>query len=144
MSFLLDTNVVSEPTRRRPDVQVMAWFAAQADETLFMSVLTLAELRRGILLLDEGKKRRALLRWLEGEIEPGFGDRTLGVDAAVARAWAGMQHDAARQGRTLPVMDSLFAATALAHGLTLVTRNTADFASTGVPLISPWGNHHDT
>ncbi len=138
MSFLLDTNVVSEPTRRRPDARVMEWFTAQPDEALFISVLTLGELRRGILLLDAGQKRRALLRWLETEIEPGFADRTLAVDAAVARAWAGLQSDAVKAGKPLPVMDSLFAATALAHDLTLATRNTADFAFAGVRLFNPW------
>jgi predicted nucleic acid-binding protein len=138
VSFLLDTNVVSEPTRPRPDARVIAWFAAQPDETLFISALTLGELRRGILQLTEGRKRRELLRWLETEIEPGFAGRTLGVDAAVARHWAENQDRATRAGKTLPVMDSLFAATALAHGLTLVTRNTADFAATGVALVDPW------
>jgi predicted nucleic acid-binding protein len=138
VSFLLDTNVVSEPTRRQPEPRVIEWMAAQPDETLFISALTLGELRRGILLLDEGKKRRALLRWLEQEIEPGFGGRIVAVDAAVMRAWAELQERAARSGRTLPVMDGLFAASALAHDFTLVTRNTADFAATGVNLLNPW------
>lgn len=138
MSFLLDTNVVSEPTRRQPEPRVLDWFAAQPNEALFLSALTLGELRRGILLLDEGRKRRALLRWLEQEIEPGFGGRVVPVDARVMLAWAELQARAARSGRTLPVMDGLFAASALAHDLTLVTRNTADFAATGVKLLNPW------
>ncbi len=138
MSFLLDTNVVSEPTRRQPEPRVLEWFAAQPDETLFLSALTLGELRRGILLLDEGKKRRGLLRWLEQEIEPGFGGRIVAVDATVMRTWAELQERAARSGRAMPVMDGLFAASALAHDFTLVTRNTADFAAVGVKLLNPW------
>ncbi|MBL9188300.1 MAG: type II toxin-antitoxin system VapC family toxin [Opitutaceae bacterium] len=138
MSFLIDTNVVSEPTRARPDARVMTWFAAQPDDMLFISALTLGELRRGILQLAEGKKRRELLRWLENEIEPGFSGRILGVDAEVARHWAEIQDRASRAGKSLPAMDSLFAATARAHDLTLVTRNTADFAAAGIPLIDPW------
>jgi predicted nucleic acid-binding protein len=138
VSFLLDTNVVSEPTRRQPEPRVLNWFAAQPDEALFISVLTLGELRRGILLLDEGRKRRALLRWLEQEIEPGFGGRMVAVDVTVMHAWAELQARAARSGRALPVMDGLFAASALAHDLTPVTRNAADFAATGVKLLNPW------
>jgi len=138
VSFLLDTNVVSEPTRPRPDARVLAWFAAQDDETLFLSALTLGELRRGILKLGPGRKRRGLLRWLETGIEPGFAGRILGVDAPVARRWAEIQDRATRSGKALPAIDSLFAATALAHNLTLVTRNTADFAAAGVTLLDPW------
>jgi predicted nucleic acid-binding protein len=138
VSFLLDTNVVSEPTRRQPEPRVIEWFATQTSETLFLSALTLGELRRGILLLDEGKKRRALLRWLEQEIEPGFDGRVVAVDAKVMHGWAELQARASRGGRALPVMDGLFAASALAHDFTLVTRNTADFAATGVKLLNPW------
>lgn len=138
MSFLIDTNVVSEPTRRQPEPRVLDWFAAQPSEALFISALTLGELRRGILLLDEGRKRRALLRWLEQEVEPGFGGRVVTVDAKVMRVWAELQARAVHSGRALPVMDGLFAASALAHDLTLVTRNTADFVATGVKLLNPW------
>lgn len=138
MSFLLDTNVVSEPTRPQPDPRVLEWFSAQTDETLFLSALTLGELRRSILLLDEGRKRRGLLRWLDERIEPGFGGRVVAVDAVVMRTWAELQVRAVRHGRMLPVIDGLFAASALAHDFTLVTRNTADFAATGVELLNPW------
>ncbi len=138
MSFLLDTNVVSESTRRQPEPRVLEWLAAQPDEALFLSALTLGELRRGILLLDEGKKRRTLLRWLEQEIEPGFDGRIVAIDAVVMRAWAELQERATRTGRALPVMDSLFAASALAHDLTLVTRNTTDFTVAGLKVLNPW------
>ena len=138
MSFLLDTSVVSAPTRPRPDARVIEWFAAQPDETLFISALTLGELRRGILQLAKGRKRRELLRWLETGIEPGFAGRILGVEANVARNWAEIQVRAARSGKTMPASDSLFAATSLAHDLTLVTRNTADFAAARVKLLDPW------
>ena len=138
MSFLLDTNVVSESTRRQPEPRVLEWFASQPDDALFISALTLGELRRGILLLDEGRKRRSLLRWLEQEIEPGFSSRVVAIDALVMRTWAELQVNAGRRGRGMPIMDGLFAASAVAHGLTLVTRNVADFAGTEVKLLNPW------
>ena len=138
MSFLLDTNVICEPTRKNPSARVLAWLDAQPEESLFLSVITTGEIRRGILLLDDGKKRRALLRWLEAEIEQRFGPRILSADAVVLAKWAELQARCTRAGTPLPVMDSLLAATALAHGLTLATRNTADFHASGVGVRDPW------
>jgi len=138
VNLLLDTNVISEPTRKNPAPAVLRWLAEQPEHHLFLSVLTLGELRRGILLLDDSRKHRALLRWLENEIEPAFAGRVLDIDAAVMRAWAELQNTATRRGRSVPVLDGLIAATALAHNLTLATRNTADFLATGVPLLDPW------
>ena len=138
MSFLLDTNVVSETTRPQPGAMVLGWMAAQPGESLFISAITIGELRRGALVLAAGKKRNALLRWIETGIKADFAGRILPVDTAVMERWAELQIATQKAGRRLPLMDSLLAATALAHGLTLATRNLADFKSAGVPLLDPW------
>ena len=138
MSFLLDTNVVSETTRPQPSAMVLGWIAAQPGESLFISAITIGELRRGALVLAAGKKRNALLRWIETGIKADFAGRILPVDTAVMERWAELQIATQKVGRRLPLMDSLLAATALAHGLTLATRNLADFKAAGVPLLDPW------
>ena len=138
MSFLLDTNVVSEAMRKRPSARVLDWIGAQIEESLFISAITVGELRRGSLVLGEGKKRKALLRWIETGIKAEFGDRILPVDTTVMERWADLQASTVKAGRRLPVMDSLLAATALAHGLTLATRNISDFEAAGVSLFDPW------
>ena len=138
MNFLLDTNVVSETTRPQPSAAVLDWIAAQAGESLFISAITIGELRRGALLLTAGKKRKALLRWIETGIKADFAGRILPVDTDVMERWAQLQARSEQAGRRLPLMDSLLAATALAHGLTLATRNLADFKAAGVPLFDPW------
>jgi predicted nucleic acid-binding protein len=138
VNFLLDTNVVSETTRSQPSAAVLDWIAAQAGESLFISVITIGELRRGALLLAAGKKRNALLRWIETGIKADFAGRILPVDTDVMERWAQLQVRSEQAGRRLPLMDSLLAATTLAHGLTLATRNLADFKAAGVPLLDPW------
>ena len=138
MNFLLDTNVVSETMKKEPNHAVLDWMARQVEETLFISAITLGELRRGALLLAEGKKRRSLLHWIETGIKLAFADRILSVDTTVMEHCAQLQAGSAKAGRRLPVMDSLIGATALAHDLTLATRNTIDFQSTKVSLLNPW------
>ena len=138
MNFLLDTNVVSETMRKQPSAVVLDWVATQAGESLFISAITIGELRRGALVLAAGKKRHALLRWIETGIKADFADRILPVDTAVMERWAELQIATQKVGRRLPLMDSLLAATALAHGLTLATRNTADLKAASVPLLDPW------
>ena len=140
MNFLLDTNVVSETTRPQPSATVLDWMAAQPRESLFISAITLGELRRGALLLATGKRRNALLRWIETGIKADFAGRILSVDTAVMERWAELQIATQKAGRSLPLIESLLAATALAHGLTLATRNLTDFKSAGVPLLDPWAS----
>ena len=135
MSYLLDTNVVSEMARPRPEQFVTDWFTGVADEALYLSVLTLGELRKGVELLPSGAKRERLRRWLEGELPAWFGERLLPVDAAVADRWGRLL---AVTRRTVSTTDSLIAATALRHDLRVVTRNVADFEFPGLEVVNPW------
>lgn len=135
MSFLLDTNVISEAARRQPHPAVQSWLAAQPGESLYLSAITIGEIRHGIVLLATGRKKNALLHWLD-ELKSTFAERLLPADTDVMEYWAWIQ--SARAGRRLPVMDAFIAATALAHDLTLATRNTADFQSLRLSLVNPW------
>ncbi len=135
MSYLLDTNVISELVRTTPDERVLAWFREVPDEALHVSVLTLGEIRRGVERLAAGTRREKLRVWLETDLPGWFGDRVLAIDAAVADRW-GRLLSAAK--RPVPAIDSLLAATALHHELRLVTRNTADFAFPGLEVVNPW------
>ena len=135
MSWLLDTCVLSEPARKTPDPRVVRWLADQAEEALFISVLTLGELWKGAALLPDGRKRRQIRLWLQRDIRQRFEGRILPVDEAVALAWGELLAEA---GRPLPTIDSLIAATAVAHQLTVATRNTEDMADTGAAVFNPW------
>ena len=134
MSYLVDTNVLSELRRKQPQPEVVAWFTQRPRQTLYLSVLTRGEIRKGIERL-EAARQQPLLDWLEVELPNYFLGRLLAVDAHTADRWGRLLASA---GRPLPAVDSLLAATALQHDLTLVTRNTADFSGTGVRLINPW------
>lgn len=135
MSYLVDTNVLSELRRRQPDAHVVQWFAARPAGSLYLSVLTLGEIRKGVEALADQARRLALLDWLDTELPAFFAGRILPVDQAVAQRWGSML---AAAGRPLPAIDSLLAATAQHHGLMLVTRNVRDVEGLGVALINPW------
>ena len=135
MSYLVDTNVISELTRPKAAPAVAAWFEEVADEALHLSVLSLGELRRGVEKLPAGKRKEKLRYWLEQELPAWFQERLLPIDAAVADTWGRLQASAER---TLPAVDTLLAATALHHHLRLVTRNTTDFDVPGLETINPW------
>ena len=139
MNWLLDTCVISEPTKRSPEPRVIQWLAAQPEETCFLSVLTLGELRKGASKLPRGPRRSALEHWLETELRLRFAGRILSIDESVAFTWGQMQ---AALSRPVPAIDSLIAATALAHNLTVVTRNTPDMALTGAICFNPWDPVH--
>lgn len=135
MSYLIDTNVLSELRNRRADANVVAWMQARPRQSLYLSVLSLGEIRKGIEGVADSAFRQALADWLEVELPNYFVGRLLGIDGRVADRWGRIQ---ARAGRTLPVIDGLLAATALQNDLTLVTRNVKDFAGLGVRLVNPW------
>ena len=138
MRFLLDTNVLSEPTRIQPDTRVLRWLHDLDEDRAFISVISLAEIRRGVSLLDVGRRREALSDWLSYELPQRFEGRLLPVDGPIAFAWGDLMANAKRAGRGLAAMDGFLASTAIAHDLTLATRNTKDFDGLGVRLIDPW------
>ncbi len=138
MNYLLDTNVVSEWARPRPAPQVIRWLADADEDRVFLSVITIAELERGVSLLPAGSKRESLRAWIANDLLERFEGRLLDVSVDVAREWGAVMSAAQRAGRPLAAMDGFFAATSRAHGLALVTRNDADFAATGVEILNPW------
>ena len=135
MSYLLDTNVVSELVRRKPSPDVVAWFDKTPDDALHLSVLSLGEIRKGVDNLKASPRREQLRVWLEQDLTDWFGNRLLPVDRGIADRWGILL---ARAGRPVPAIDSLLAATALHHELRLVTRNVDDFLFAGLDVINPW------
>jgi hypothetical protein len=140
LSYLLDTNVVSELVRRRPSSEVAAWFQVISDTALHLSVISLGEIRHGVEALQDGGKKERLRVWLEHELPEWFEDRLLPISAAVADRWGRLLAEA---GRPIPGIDSLLAATALHHELRLVTRNVEDFRFPGLEVVNPWGAEKD-
>ena len=138
MSFLLDTNVVSEWTKPRPNPGVVEWLGQVDEDEVFLSVVTFAELRHGIERLPISTRRRQLDEWLRNELPVRFEARIIGVDGAIADEWGRLVARREGRGRPIQAMDALIAATAQVHGLTLVTRNTADFHPSVKSILNPW------
>ncbi len=138
MSFLLDTNLVSEWVKPMPDPGVVTWSDAIDEDRVFLSVITLAELRHGVERLAQSRRRAQLEAWLDDELPSRFEGRVLPVDADVAHVWGRLVARSHDRGRPLGIMDAFVAATAYVHGLTVVTRNAEHFQVTEVPLHNPW------
>jgi predicted nucleic acid-binding protein len=136
--FLLDTNVISELVKAKPEPRVTKWIESTEETLLYLSVLTLGEIRKGIASLPHSARRVKLEVWLDHELALRFSDRILPVDQQVADRWGRIAGSAAARKSPLPVIDGLFAATAQHHNLILVTRNTRDIGATGVPAFDPW------
>lgn len=132
--FLVDANVLSEATRPAPNPKVLAWLASHEREIAVDPVI-LGEIRFGILLLPAGKRRSRLERWFEGGVER---IHCVAWDAATGLRWARLLADLRTSGRSMPIKDSLIAATALVHGYTVVTRNRRDFEKAGVEIVDPF------
>lgn len=136
--FLIDTNVISEFVKPVPSLKVLRWFAILKPESLFASAITFGEIRLGIEELAIGKRRTELEHWLEEGVPNWFQGNLLPVTKAIAGRWGRISIQAKRKGAPVAIADVLIAATAIEHGLTLVTRNVKDFAGITVPLINPW------
>jgi predicted nucleic acid-binding protein len=137
VSFLLDTYVISDAARNA-DAGLAQWLGSAPPLELHLSVLSLGEIRKGIELLPAGKKRERLRMWLENDLPAQFAGRLLQVTSGVALEWGRLEAVAQASGRPLPVVDGLLLATVLAHGLTLVTRNTRDIEGRGVTVLNPY------
>ena len=138
MKYLIDTCVVSELLRPRPNASVVAWLEHTAENSLFLSVLTVGEIQKGIEKLASGKRRNTLQRWVDQDLAAQFEGRILPVDHEVATTWGRIQAALEMAGKPLPTLDGLLCATAQAHNLTVVTRNTRNFEPSGVHVLNPW------
>lgn len=136
--WLLDTNVISELRRPRPETRIVAFVAAQPLEQLFVSTVTFAEIRYGIEMVDDAIRRAELNDWLTNKVRPMFEQRVLGVSEDVMFKWRLLVEDGRKAGHTFSQPDLIIAATALHHGLTVVTRDTVDYSRARVPVLNPW------
>ncbi len=135
--YLLDTCVISETRAKKPDAAVIEWLSRQPPETLYLSVLSIGEIKNGICMLGDTKKARALSEWLN-ELQATFSPRVLSVNATVAECWGEILAANAKSGNTRPAIDALIAATAKVYNLILVTRNVRDMDGMGVKLLNPF------
>jgi toxin FitB len=137
--YLLDTNLVSELVRPNPESRVVEWVDAADEATLYLSVLTLGEIRKGLASLPQSKRRTRLEAWLEVDLQARFAGRIVPIDPAIADRWGSIAAEAKRKGKVLPVIDGLLAASALHHNLTVVSRNASHFQQSQVRVFNPWG-----
>jgi toxin FitB len=138
MNYLLDTCVLSELASQRPDPAVVSWIDSLGDESVYISVITIGEIKKGIELLPQSRKRRTLEDWLLKGVLVRFQENIVKLDTGVILAWGVLTGELDRSGTPMPALDSLIAASAKFHGLTLATRNTGDFCNAGIVLFSPW------
>lgn len=137
--YLLDTCVISELVRGRPNRGVMEWVGAQREHTLYLSILTIGEIHKGIVMLpDQDRRRQRLVEWLQRDVKERFNDRILGITEEVVLRWGEIDGNAEREGRPIPAIDGLIAATALVAGATIVSRNVDHFGPGGIQILNPW------
>jgi predicted nucleic acid-binding protein len=138
MNYLLDTCLISELAKPKPDEKVVHWVLSQNETNFYVSVLTFGELHKGVEKLPESKKKKALRIWIEDELKNRFQNRVIGIDMRVSILWGRIQYLAEKKGNPMPAIDSLIAATGIAYNLTIVTRNIVDMEQSGVKLLNPW------
>lgn len=141
MKYLIDTCVLSEFIRKKPSTKLTYWMSSKSESNLYLSVLTLGELQQGISKLDDSKRKLSLQSWLDNDISKRFDGRILSIDRKIMDRWGRLRGEAMQHGKSFPVLDSLLAATAIAHGLTMVTRNVNDVKKTGVSIRNPWEDY---
>ena len=142
MTYLLDTNVISELIAKQPDADVVDWIDQLNPDSVYLSVMTIGEIRKGIAKLPASKRRENLERWLFEDLFVRFHNHILPLDVNVLLAWGQLTGELAANGINLPAIDSLIAATVLHYRYTLVTRNEADFQHTGITVVNPWKQPH--
>lgn len=138
MKYLLDTNVISEYRKKQPNPQVVNWLNQVNAKTVYLSVITLGELQKGISKLGDGPRRTAMQEWLDNDVQAQFKGRMVPLDSDTLLLWGKLVARLEQSAKSLPLIDSLIAATALQGDFVLVTRNEADFAIAGVKLLNPW------
>lgn len=138
MKYLLDTCVISELVKRSPDTNVVKWIEGCTEEILFLSVLTIGEIQKGIAGISEGKRKISLQSWLDAELRERFSGRILVISEEIALTWGILQGEAELEGKSIPTIDGLLGATALCNNLTIATRNEKDIRQTGARIFNPW------
>ncbi|MCK5681537.1 type II toxin-antitoxin system VapC family toxin [bacterium] len=138
MKYLLDTCVISEVIKRKPSSNVIKWLKQKEEKNFFISVLTIGEIHKGIEKLDESQRKEELHNWVENDLKERFSNRIIDIDMQIAMMWGKIQGMTERIGKPMPAIDSLIAATGMAHHLTVVTRNTSDMKESGAVLLDPW------
>lgn len=137
MSYLLDTNVISELVKHTPNESVLKWIDDINSEKLYLSVISIGEIRKGVAGIQDPRRQEKISQWLEIDLPDYFEERILNIDLKIADMWGQLQSK--NKGHTLPAIDGLIAATAQVHNLTLVTRNTKDFNNVSISILNPWG-----
>jgi len=138
MSYLIDTCCISELVKKKPNPNVVRWFADRDEFSMYLSVITFGELRKGIEKLPDSKKKKELSRWVKEDLSQRFKNRVLRIDMEEVNKWGELLAAAEQKGKPLPAIDTLIAATAQVHDLSVVTRNTQDMEGSGVEVINPW------
>ncbi len=138
MKYLLDTCLISELVRKKPNPKVVKWVAHCDEELTFLSVLTLGEIQKGISKLEDKKRRSTLQMWLDSNLQVRFGERILAISKKISQTWGILQGEAEAKGIIIPTIDGLIGATAIAYNLTVVTRNFIDIVKTGAKIVNPW------
>lgn len=144
MSYLIDTCCISELVKKKPNPNVVMWFADRDELSMYLSVITFGELRKGIEKLPASKKKKELNRWVKEDLNQRFKNRVLNITMEEVNKWGQILATAEKNGSPLPAIDSLIAATALVHDISVVTRNTQDMEGSGVEVINPWNYEPNT